>query len=281
MTAYRPELIRLLWPIFVHCVLNLAGDMYTRQCDKFYMDHHERFVHEHEDELRDLKRVSMPEHMEVSAIAKAYRGNKYRLSLTSMAYNTLLQYLESKDQDGGGIIISLIQTHIRIISVNRADAGPERSLAALLSRRGEEWDRPLEDEGIPGHDPGRTEERRDPTRPNILVSLSLGPYTRDSDFMEDVRADLEDEDKNNPPEPGEQSLVDAFDEKIKQEPTEDGPKPESLPLPPPLARDVAMEVQKVREHRDRFRIDPRTGGVPPGISVCMYTFHNTFDRFVY
>jgi transcription initiation factor TFIID subunit 5 len=40
---------------------------------------------------------------------------------------------------------------------------------------------------------------------------------------------------------------------------------------------VAMEIQKVREHRDRFRIDPRSAGVPPGISVCMYTMHNTYD----
>jgi len=38
-----------------------------------------------------------------------------------------------------------------------------------------------------------------------------------------------------------------------------------------------MEVQKIRELRDRFRIDPRTGGVGPGVSIAMYTFHNTQD----
>lgn len=41
-----------------------------------------------------------------------------------------------------------------------------------------------------------------------------------------------------------------------------------------------MEVQKVKENRDRFKIDGRdgrTGGVGPGLSVTMFTFHNTFD----
>jgi len=39
-----------------------------------------------------------------------------------------------------------------------------------------------------------------------------------------------------------------------------------------------MEVQKVREYRDRYKIDGRTGGVGPAVSVCMFTFHNTLDQ---
>lgn len=39
-----------------------------------------------------------------------------------------------------------------------------------------------------------------------------------------------------------------------------------------------MEVQKIKENRDRFKIEGRTGGVGPGVSVTMFTFHNTFDN---
>jgi transcription initiation factor TFIID subunit 5 len=53
-----------------------------------------------------------------------------------------------------------------------------------------------------------------------------------------------------------------------------------VPQAPWLARDIKMEVNKIREYRDRFRIDPKTGGVGPGVSVCMYTFHNTHDKYV-
>jgi transcription initiation factor TFIID subunit 5 len=218
----------------------------------------------------------MPEHLETN-IAKVYRENRYRLSLTSMAHSVLLQFLESREFDGGSVIISLLKAHLHIVVIDRATAGPERSLAALLSRRGEEWEYPAEDEGIPGHNPGSA--NTDPNAPNVLAKLALGPLPMDNDMMDDVRAELEDEDKKNPPEPGEQSLMEVFDEKIKKEPLEDAPSRDAVPLPPPLARDIAMEVQKVREHRDRFKIDPRTGGVPPGVSLCMYTFHNTFDRY--
>jgi transcription initiation factor TFIID subunit 5 len=39
-----------------------------------------------------------------------------------------------------------------------------------------------------------------------------------------------------------------------------------------------MEVQKIKENRDRLKIDSRTGGIGPGLSVVMYTFHNTSDN---
>lgn len=278
LSVYRPELIRLLWPVFVHCLLNLAADCYVRQCEEFYKAHHERFDREHSDELRQLAVITTPEHVQASNIAKIYRENKYRLSLTNMAYRVLLQFLESNESEGGSVIIALFRTHLHIVTIDRSTAGPEHSLAALLSRRGEEWDYPAEDEGIPGHNPGSA--NTDPNAPNVLAKLALEPLPMDPELMEDVRAELEEDDAKNPPETGEQSLVDVFDEKIKKESTEDAPSRDAVPLPPPLARDVAMEVQKIREHRDRFRIDPRTGGVPPGVSVCMFTFHNTFDRYV-
>jgi transcription initiation factor TFIID subunit 5 len=278
LQAYRPELIRLLWPIFVHSLLNLAADFYPRQYDEFYKAHHEAFEREHSDELRQLLPLNLPEHLESSNVAKIYRSNKYRLTISNMAYSVLLQFLETNERDGGSVIISLLNTHFQLVSLDRAAAGPEHSLAALLARRGEEWEFPAEDEGIPGHNPGQS--NTDPNAPKILTKLALGPLPPDNDLMEDVQSELKEEDAKNPPGPGEQSLLDAFEEKIKKEPTEDAPSRDAVPLPPPLARDVAMEVQKIHEHRDRFKVDPRTSGVPPGISVCMYTFHNSFDRYV-
>jgi len=38
-----------------------------------------------------------------------------------------------------------------------------------------------------------------------------------------------------------------------------------------------MEVQKIKENRDRFKIDGRTGGIGPQVSVCMFTLHNTME----
>ena len=100
----------------------------------------------------------------------------------------------------------------------------------------------------------------------------------ESDLIGDVRAELEEEDTNNPPAAGQDSFVQHFEQRIKREESEDAPTRGELQLPPSMARDVAMEVQKVKEDRDRFKIEGRTGGVGPGVSVTMFTFHNTYDR---
>lgn len=276
LEMYRPELLRLLWPIFVHSQLFLAADGYSKDVRPFHDSFRKRFERERGDELRQLANVTTTEHTQTSPIAQLYLTQKYRLSFTKMAYNVLIQFLESKEDEGGNTITMLMNRHLNIVSIDRPNIGNERSLAAMLSRQGEEFDYPAEDEGIPGHNPGSANTDKNA----VLVRLALGPRPLDQDLMDDVRAGLEEEDAKNPPNvfDGEKSLVDVFDERIKKEPTDDQPSRDLVPLPPPLARDVAMEIQKVKEHRDRFKIDARSGGIVPGVSVCMYTFHNTYDR---
>jgi transcription initiation factor TFIID subunit 5 len=276
LEIYRPELARLLWPIFVHSIIGIVADHDEQEAENFFKAFSPRFTREHEDELRKLSQVKLVPHLQQSDIVKLYQQHKYRLTLTTMAYSVLTQFLEAKELEGGSVVTTLIDSHLHIVTVDRAAAGAERSLAALLARKGEDYDMPAEDEGIPGHNPGSANTGKD--APNVLAKLSLGPLPMDPDAMEDVRADLQEEDSQNPPRPGENSLVYEFEQHIKREPNEDAPVREQVPLPPPLARDVAMEVQKIREHRDRFKIDPKTGGVGPGLSVCMYTFHNTHDK---
>jgi transcription initiation factor TFIID subunit 5 len=262
--------------MFVHSALSLAADFYPDDCKEFIKKYSPRFEREHPDEVRQLSTVTLPEHVQVSHVGKIFRGNKYRLTMTTMAYSMLTQFLEARESDGGSVLMKLIEAHMHIVTVDRAVAGVERSLAAMLARKGDEYDMPGEDEGIPGHNPGSANTDRN--APNVLARLALGPLPMDTDAMEDIRAELQEEDARDPPKLRENSLVEEFEQRIKQEPTEDAPTRDQVPLPPPIARDVAMEVQKIREHRDRFKIDPKTGGIGPGVSVCMYTFHNTHDR---
>lgn len=109
------------------------------------------------------------------------------------------------------------------------------------------------------------------------AALRLGQMPMEAELAQDVRAELEDEDARQPPPIGKNTLVEEFDQNIKREDSADGPTRNEIPLPPSRARDVVMEVQKIKENRDRFRIDSRSNGVGPGVSVCMFTFHNTLD----
>jgi transcription initiation factor TFIID subunit 5 len=147
----------------------------------------------------------------------------------------------------------------------------------MIARSGDDFDLPAEDEGIPGHNPGSANTDRN--APSVLPNLKLGQMPMDPDAMEDIRAELKEEDDRHPPAIGETSLLDEFEQRIKQEPADDVPSREQIPLPPPLARDIKSEIGKIREYRDRFKIDPKSSGVGPGVSVCMYTFHNTHDKY--
>lgn len=275
LDLYKPELRRLQWPIFVYSYLDLIRDYYIKDGEQFFGKFKEPFSREHEDDIRALSAVKLPQHLE-SHIAKLYRDNKYRLTLSNLAFNNLIGFLEAKESEGGAVMSAILNQYLDIHTVDRAGAGAERSIGAIIARGTYDDDIPAEDEGIPGHNPGSANTGRD--APTVLAKLNLGPMPPDPELQEDVRATLQEHDLARPPLVGQSSLVDTYDQMIKREPTDDAPARDLVPLPPSLARDVAMEVQKVIEHRDRFKITGRTGGVGPGVSVTMFTFHNTHDR---
>ncbi|KAI9823920.1 MAG: Transcription initiation factor TFIID subunit 5 [Thelocarpon impressellum] len=273
LEIYKPSLKRLLWPLFVYSFLTLVMEFSPEDCDKFFVAYKDLFATEHEDDLRKLAAIRLPEHVQDSEITQIYRGSKYRISLTKVAYFSLIQYLESKEKEGGAAVISLLQQHCNVVTTERGVADPH-SLAAMLNKAVMD-DMPGEDEGIPGHNPGSANTNEN--APAVLPKLKLGHLPMEPELMGDVQAELEDEDVKDPPAAGRKSLVQEFHDSIKREESEEAPARGDIPLPPSLARDVALEVQKVKEHRDRFRVDGKSGGAGPALSVCMFTFHNTYD----
>ncbi|MCJ1409135.1 Transcription initiation factor TFIID subunit 5 [Ptychographa xylographoides] len=275
LEIYKPELRRLLWPLFVYSFLGVISEFYIKEGQDFFNAFRKHFEDEHPDDLRALAPIALPEHVENSQIGKIYRNNKYRVRLSSVAFFNLVQHLESKEKFGGSVMMMILQTHLNIVTVERA-ADDNLSLAKMLGRAKVTEDFPAEDEGIPGHNAGSANTDRHTTS-NILTRLKLGPLPMEPELLDDVQAELEEEDVRNPPVEGQHSLVQEFAH-IKREESEDAPNRTDIPVPPSKVRDVVMEVQKVKENRDRFRIEGRTGGVGPAVSVVMFTFHNTYDN---
>ncbi|KAL9601138.1 MAG: hypothetical protein Q9219_002737 [cf. Caloplaca sp. 3 TL-2023] len=276
LEIYKPDLRRLLWPVFVYSFLDLVTDFYPREAKSFFGNFREMFENEHEGDLRGLQAIALPEHVVTNEIAKIYHSQRYRVTLSQTAFFNLISFLESKEKEGGAVIVSILQARLNVVTVERT-AEDQFSLAKLLERARQMEDFPAEDEGIPGHNPGSANIDRN-AGSTVLTKLKLGQIILDAEGRQDVLGDLEDEDKANPPVPGQPSLVEVFEQRIKREESEEVPgRTELPPRPPSLARDVAMEVQKVKENRDRMKITGRTGGVGPGVSIVMYTFHNTND----
>ncbi|RMD43670.1 hypothetical protein DV735_g1412, partial [Chaetothyriales sp. CBS 134920] len=277
LDLYRPEVQRLLWPIFVYLYLELVNHAHPRDGSRFAAKFGETFRKEHEVDLRSLEKITLPEHLKDENIAKIYSENKYRLTLTNAAFNYFMQFLESLDKAYFGMFIKIIEANLDLRLVDRA-ADDRFSFASIILRGIEGQDMPAEDEGIPGHRPGNAISSTDPAKGNTLANLKLGKLPMDRETEEDVRAELMDIDLEVPPRGDQPSLVQMHELiNIKQEDEDEGPNRAEIPFPAATSRDVAMEVQKIRENRDRLKIEGRTGGIGPGVSVCMYTFHNTHD----
>lgn len=188
-----------------------------------------------------------------------------------------MQFLESKSKEGGAVMSAILSSYCSVVTKDRA-ADERFSFAAMLGRADQTSTFPAEDEGIPGHHPGSAYTGDNPAMAGTLPKLRLGKLPPEPELESDVRAELEEHDLKNPPAPGRNTLVQEYDQMIKKEEDEDAPSHAEIAFPPSTARDVAMEVQRVKENRDRFRIEGRTGGVGVACSVCLFTFHNTYDR---
>ncbi|KAJ5115469.1 hypothetical protein NUU61_001228 [Penicillium alfredii] len=276
LDLYKPELRRVLFPLFIYSYINMITALYTEDAKQFFEAYKNMFLPDHADDIRVFETIGLPEHVQSNSLSNLYRHNKYRLVLSNPAYTNLLQFLESKEKEGGSVMTALLSSYCTIKTMDRA-ADERFSFAAMLGQIGAAQPTPAEDEGIPGHHPGSAYTGDNPAMAGTLPRLRLGPMPLEQTLEEDVRAELADEDAKEPPSAGKNTLVHEFEQMIKKEEDDEAPSRTDIPFPPSTARDVAIEVMKVKEHRDRLKIDGRTGGVGPGMNVCMFTFHNTFD----
>ncbi|CAG8058000.1 unnamed protein product [Penicillium salamii] len=277
LDLYKPELRRVLWPLFVYSFFNMVTSFYPQDAKAFFEANKNMFLPEHTDDIRHFEPISLPEHLQDNSIAKLYRNNKFRVVLSNPAYTNLLQFLESKDKEGGSVMNAILSSYCSVKTLDRA-TDDRFSFAAMLSQIGAGQTFPAEDEGIPGHHPGSAYTGDNPAMAGTLPRLRLGKMPMEPTLEEDVRAELAEEDQKQGPPAGRNTLTQEFEEMIKKEEDDEAPSRADIPFPESTARDVEIEVKRVMEHRDRFEIKGRTGGVGPGVSVCMFTFHNTFDN---
>lgn len=269
----QKELSRILWPLFLYSFIELIELGIQDGAKEYFNMYKGSFELDHETDLKSLALVTLPAHLADNSVAKLYLANKYMLPINEHAYYSLITYLESHDKQGGGVIIHILQEFCKVSETKR---GPldQYSFEALINRaRGADTAEEIDmQEGVTGGFTGVTNQDLQ----NNSTPLKLGPQPMDPDFMADVRAELEDEDRDAPPKLGEPTLVETFQEqRIKREESADALSRLEIPYPAPKARDVAMEVQKMKEYRDRFKIEGRTGGTGPLVSICMFTFHNS------
>ena len=145
LDLYKPELSRLLYPIFIHCFLELIAKNFSSQAkrflDKFKGDH----VMLHGLEINKLAGISLPEHLKENELAQAYRNNKYRTIVSKTSINLLLYFLHENEAVGGAILIRIINQYLNpIISTTKPDkvdqegeANPDEGIPDYITKTNE------------------------------------------------------------------------------------------------------------------------------------------------
>lgn len=281
LDLYKFELGKLLWPVFVYSYLDLVKFEYKLRAESFMFQYKERFENIRADEVNSLKLVKTPKQLEENPVARLYLKNKYRIPLNKFSTGNLFNFLERDSEECGNIVSYILATFCEVESIERGPIEPFSFEAIYRRARNLELDDVDAQEGIPGIPAaGAVTLNKEILENGNNTALKLGSLPMETDLRGDVLAELEDEDKQNPPRDGARSLVDEFNlmHPIKKE-AGDSPQRTDIPYPPSRARDIIMEMQKVRENRDRFKIEGRTGGVGPAVTVCMYTFHNSLGSY--
>lgn len=259
--------------------MNYISEEFPKEGLKFYDAHKNDFEEDHSVEVTRFRGIQLPDHVTESELANKYRKSKYRVTLTKPAFELLVLFLEQRDNKRGMPLIVLLGDFCNLVTKEREE-DTSFGFGAMLARANEIVPVPAEDEGIPGHTPGSAYTGNNPALASVLPKLKLGKLVMDGLLEEDVRGDLKDLDDTAEKEGRirNPTLIETFDQMIKNEDGDEFPTRAEIPFPGGVAnRDIEVEVSKVRQHRDRVRFAAPTPGVAPPVSICMFTFHNTYD----
>lgn len=252
LDLYKPELSKFLYPIFIHCYLELVSKSLVKQAKTFYDKFKDDHIILHGGECKLLAGISLPEHIKEDPLAQAYRANEYGIRVSKTSLSLLLYFLQENEAVGGAVLIRLINQYLNpIIATTRPDKAIQEGEADPS-------------EGIPGYIAKTNEVEKFNEQPVLLGKRPL-----DLDTQKEVEAELRVKDEQTDPVNGK-TLIEEFDE-IKK-PEKDSPALESLPLPMKDAADIKRMILAVEDSRSKIKLGAIQASAP---SVCMYTFHNT------
>lgn len=252
LDLYKPELFRVLYPIFVHCYLELASKSLAAQAKTFF----DKFSHDHAalhgEELSQLAGISLPEHLRENPLAQAYRSKEYRVTVSKTSIYLLLDYLLENEAVGGSVLIRIINQYLKPVIVTTRTERPVREGEADP------------EEGLAGYVANVSEIDKFNEQSVLLGKLPLEP-----EVEKEVHAELKVKDENTEPINGK-TLVEEFEE--LNAPEKDSPSVDSIPLPMKDSNDIKRMILAVEDSRSKIKLGVIQASAP---SVCMYTFHNT------
>eukprot|EP00854_Cymbomonas_tetramitiformis_P019465 gene19465-23274_t len=111
LDQYKNELSRIMYPVFIHCFLDLIEKDYVAQAREFldsFLPDHQRL---HSAEMKKLQGLGAPGHIDTNDQAKIFRRNKFNVKLCHYSFDLLLRFLHNS---GFMLLLSIINERISV-----------------------------------------------------------------------------------------------------------------------------------------------------------------------
>ncbi|KAK4600620.1 hypothetical protein RGQ29_010320 [Quercus rubra] len=109
LDLYKHELLRVLYPVFIHCFMDLVVKGHIQEARTFFNSFREDHEMMHSRDLQKLEGVLSPSHLEEMEFAHSLRHSKVKIKICQYSYELLLQYLHKTQLT---IMLGIINEHI-------------------------------------------------------------------------------------------------------------------------------------------------------------------------
>ncbi|KAG0001149.1 Transcription initiation factor TFIID subunit 5 [Entomortierella chlamydospora] len=248
LDVYKPELMSILFPLFVHSYLNLVNRGLKEQAKELMENFRSDHLEMHSQDIARFSTITDAQHVQENELAQMYRTNKYHLRMSPVSFELLIAFLEDNKFI---VLLRIVNQHLDI-QVGPATAGEDEVI------------------GIAGHGAHQLSTFNQ-------QKVTLDQMAPDAAFREQVEQTLKEEEAQAAGETsmnGETplSLLEEY-KKVKTEAGVDSPSRDDVPLPAFKGSDIQAEIEALRDSRKRVAMGPSS--LP---SICAYTFHNAQEN---
>ncbi|CAL8995887.1 unnamed protein product [Prunus brigantina] len=109
LDLYRHELLRVLYPVFIHCFMDLVAKGHVQEARTFFNSFREDHEMMHLRDLQKLEGVLSPSHLQEMEFAHSLRQSKVNIKICQYSYELLLQFLHKSQST---TMLGIINEHI-------------------------------------------------------------------------------------------------------------------------------------------------------------------------
>ncbi|KAM6592321.1 hypothetical protein CsatA_000024 [Cannabis sativa] len=136
LDLYRHELLRVLYPVFIHCYMDLVAKGHIQEARSFFNSFREDHEMMHLRDLQKLEGVLSPSHLEEMEFAHALRQSKVNIKICQYSYELLLQFLHKSQST---TVLGIINEHINFqVSPGQPSSISDDADAVTLTGNGQD-----------------------------------------------------------------------------------------------------------------------------------------------